>query len=53
MKNDEMIEAMEQYGGSFVQALAQCLRRADPNNYQRLEIAFPEYFEEYRKKTEK
>lgn len=47
MKDDEMIEAMERYGGSFVQALAQCLWRADANNYQRLEEAFPEYFKEY------
>lgn len=48
MKDDEMIEAMERYGGSFVKALAQCLWRADANNYQRLEEAFPEYFKEYR-----
>ena len=53
MKDDEMIEAMERYGGSFVKALAQCLWSADANNYQRLEQAFPEYFKEYRKMSKK
>jgi pyruvate/2-oxoacid:ferredoxin oxidoreductase beta subunit len=43
----KIIEAMEEYGGSFVQALAACLRRADPFNFQKLKIAFPEYFKEY------
>jgi len=47
-----MIIAMETYGGSFVQQLAKLLRAADDNNYQKLENAFPEYFEQYRKMGE-
>lgn len=43
-----MVEAMDQYGGSFVKALANCLRHADRENYARLETAFPEYFQQYR-----
>ena len=42
-----MITCMKEYGGSFVKALAECLECADPINYQKLEEAFPEYFEEY------
>jgi pyruvate/2-oxoacid:ferredoxin oxidoreductase beta subunit len=48
--NDEefkVVENMERYGGSFVQALAQCFYRADNNNFIRLRLAFPEYWEEY------
>ncbi len=50
MPNEEehkIIEAMERYGGSFVQALAAACWRADPNNFQRLKKAFPEYWREY------
>jgi len=43
----EMIEAMEKYGGSFVKALAVCLRRADSINFDKLHTAFPEYVEKY------
>jgi hypothetical protein len=38
---------MEKFGGSFVKALAECLHRADPFNYQKLKQAFPEYFLQY------
>jgi hypothetical protein len=48
-KDYEIIEFMEKYGGSFVKALAECLRRADPINYQKLKTAFSEYFMEYAK----
>lgn len=41
------VEAMETYGGSFVKALAQCVRRADSINRSKLLLAFPEYFKEY------
>lgn len=41
------IEAMEKYGGSFIKALANACRHADPDNYRRLQIAFPEYFKRY------
>lgn len=43
----EMICRMENYGGSFVVALAQTFRKADPTNKQKLLEAFPNYVEEY------
>jgi len=43
----KVIEAMEQYGGSFVVALAQCFRRADQHNMIKLKHAFPEYWNQY------
>jgi len=46
-KEYEMIECMQKYGGSFARALAECLLRADPTNYQKLKRAFPEYILEY------
>jgi len=46
-KEYEIIELMQEYGGSFVKALAECLLRADPTNYQKLKDAFPEYILEY------
>jgi len=42
-----VIDCMQKYGGSFVKALAECLLRAGPTNYQKLKGAFPEYFLEY------
>jgi hypothetical protein len=48
-KEWEIIGCMEDYGGSFVKALAGCLTHADPTNYQKLKTAFPEYFMEYAK----
>ena len=50
MKHNEKlatIEAMKHFGGGFVQALADCLMCADPDNLQRLEKAFPEYISKY------
>ena len=44
-----MVEAMRTYGGGFVKALAECFLRADPQNLARLERAFPEYVEEYKR----
>ena len=43
----ETIDAMETYGGSFVKALAECLRRADSINFKRLVDAFPDYLDQY------
>lgn len=43
---------MQSYGGSFVQALAECLDLADHINYAKLEKAFPEYFEKYTEMAE-
>jgi 2-oxo-4-hydroxy-4-carboxy--5-ureidoimidazoline (OHCU) decarboxylase len=42
-----MITLMDQYGGSFVSALAQALRYADPTNRQRLLDAFPDIVAKY------
>ena len=52
-KEYEIIECMQKYGGSFVKALAECLLRADPTNYQKLKQAFPEYILEYTKLAER
>lgn len=48
-KDLKMIEMMEKYGGSFVQALAQCMIQADNNNYVKLISTFSNYVSEYRK----
>lgn len=41
------IEAMAKYGGSFVKALAEAARRADPVNLRKIREAWPEYWSEY------
>jgi len=38
---------MRQYGGSFARALAEAWFKADVVNQQRLEQAFPDFFERY------
>ena len=43
----EMICRMETYGGSFVVALANAMRKADRRNKDTLILAFPEYVKEY------
>jgi hypothetical protein len=43
----EMIERMEQFGGSFVVALSKAIRCADFYNKQRIIGAFPDYVEKY------
>ncbi len=48
-KDDKIIEAMELYGGSFVKALAVCIKKADPINYSKLRNVFSNYWEEYNK----
>jgi len=45
--NLKIADNMEKYGGSFVKALAQCVRKADPINLMKLREAFPHYFNEY------
>jgi hypothetical protein len=54
MTEEEMkvVETMQEFGGSFVKALASCFYRADPLNFQRLRKAFPEYWNEYREKAD-
>ena len=45
---DSMIaDNMEKYGGSFVKALAECVRRADYVNLLKLKDAFPGEFQSY------
>ena len=46
----ETVEMMEQYGGSFVKALAECFHRADRNNIDKLKVAFADYWCEYSEK---
>jgi hypothetical protein len=43
----QMIFRMEKYGGSFVKALAEAFKVADPTNRQKLIDAFPNYVNEY------
>ena len=47
-EDKNMYKAMQLYGGGFIKSLAELLTHADNDNYQRLEKAFPEYFEKYR-----
>lgn len=47
MPSHLIIAAMERWGGSFVKALAQAARAADPENLQRLQTAFPEIWQKY------
>lgn len=42
-----IIAAMEQHGGSFVQALARAYRVADDDNRRRIREAFPEIWRRY------
>lgn len=42
-----VVEQMERFGGSFVKALAAAMRCADPNNFLRLVLAFPEFWIQY------
>lgn len=46
-KEFEVVETMAKYGGSFVKTLADCFRRADQINFNKLKVAFPEYWEQY------
>jgi hypothetical protein len=43
----EIVAAMQRFGGSFAQALAVAAQRADPENFGRLKMAFPEMWREY------
>lgn len=43
----KIADLMEEYGGGFVKALAECVRRADTFNLVKLREAFPEYFNQY------
>jgi len=43
----DMISRMEKYGGSFVVALANAFKYADPDNRRKLLSTFPNYVNEY------
>ncbi len=43
----KVVEAMERYGGSFVQALAVLARRADVVNLRRIKDTWPIYWKQY------
>lgn len=43
----QVFDAMQKYGGSFVAALSEAWRRADKVNSARLHIAFAYYYVEY------
>jgi len=43
----DILEKMENYGGSFVKNLAACYRSADVLNKRKLFKAFKKYFEHY------
>ena len=46
---DRAIENMDRFGGSFVQSLAVCYRKADPDNQTILYNAFEHLFFKYAK----
>lgn len=43
----DMIQAMQTYGGGFVNSLAECMVHADNTNFQKLLDTFPEYVKQY------
>ncbi len=45
--NFDIVNAMHDFGGSFVQALAVAFERADADNFTKLKAAFPEYWAQY------
>jgi hypothetical protein len=47
--DSQVLEAMRQYGGSFVQGLAALYLRADPENQAKLRAAFSDEWQHYGK----
>lgn len=43
----KVVENMTKFGGSFVQALAECFHRADRFNFRKLKDTFSNYWDEY------
>jgi len=43
----KVAKAMRIYGGSFVQALSECIIRADQHNFQKIKNTWPEIWEQY------
>ena len=52
MTDWEIVQAMERYGGSFIQALAVLSHRADEDNLRRIKAAWPEYWQQYSEMAE-
>ena len=48
----QYLTAMELYGGSFVKALAECIKMADPINKKIIESSFPALIEHYKQIAE-
>ena len=44
---EDILAAMDRYGGQFVQILARLYRAGDPINQRILEDAFQPYFQQY------
>lgn len=51
LTDEPTVEAMEALGGSFIKALAECWRRADPCNKSILKYAFAAYWRDYERKA--
>ena len=47
------VQAMEQFGGSFVKALATACFHADAVNLKKIKDTWPEYWEQYEKTANK
>jgi len=50
--DEEILDAMARYGGSFVKGLARLWPFADAANQARLKAAFPDYWAQYAKTVE-
>lgn len=48
-EDEKVVEAMENYGGSFVRAIAHAARLADRENLERIKTAFSDYWNQYLK----
>ncbi len=48
---NDILTEMERTGGGFVKALAAAAYKADPENYRRLKVAFPEYWRTYEQRA--
>jgi len=53
MDDAPVLDAMERFGGSFIQALAACYRRADDVNRGTLKLAFATYWAQYAELAER
>lgn len=47
-EHHEVLDAMERFGGGFIQALAIAWRKADPTNHAKLMSQFGDYWQQYK-----